>query len=296
MKLSIKPKDEFHHVLVFGPPKSGKTELAGELSIAYNLVWFDLEKGVATLYKLPEEQQARIEVIQLPDTRSYPIAIETCLKVVKGGPCNICEAHGKVDCAICKKNPEAQWVSVELNKLGKDTIVVFDSLTQLTNSGIAHITKGQPDDYKLQLDDWGNLGKLLDIFLSHIQNAPYHCVCISHETEVTMVDGKNKIVATAGTTNFSRNTAKYFGTVVYTDVQNGKHRVGSSTGYRNSILTGSRTGHVLEKDEKPSLLPIFRGEIPEPHAGSEQAAAVPGKVAEKRNISMAERIAAMKGK
>lgn len=263
MKLSARPKAQNHHILLFGPPKCGKTKLAGDLASDYNLIWFDLESGVDTLKQLPIEQQERVEVISLPDTRSYPIAIETMLKVIKGAKVEICEAHGKVGCPVCKKN-SAEFVTVELNTLPDDTIVVVDSVTQLTNSAIAFITKDKPDDYKLDYDDWGNLGKLMDIFLSHVQNAPFKIVCISHEIEVEMVDGKPKIVPTAGTRNFSRNSAKYFSEVVYMEVKNGKHRAGSSTSYANNILTGSRSGAVLEKVEKPSLVPIFKGEVVAP--------------------------------
>jgi hypothetical protein len=75
-----------------------------------------------------------------------------------------------------------------------------------------------------------------------------------------MVDGKPKIVPTAGTRNFSRNTAKYFDEVFYCEVRNKKHVVGSSTTYANNILTGSRSGQVTEGDSEASLLPIFTGE------------------------------------
>jgi len=75
-KLSQVAKSATHTVLVYGPPKVGKTELVGALSEEFNLLWFDLEKGAATLYKLPVEQQDKIELISLPDSRSYPIAIE----------------------------------------------------------------------------------------------------------------------------------------------------------------------------------------------------------------------------
>ena len=61
MKLSQKIASKSHRVLLFGPPKSGKTQLAGELSKEYNLLWFDLENGVDTLLKLPEEQKERIK-------------------------------------------------------------------------------------------------------------------------------------------------------------------------------------------------------------------------------------------
>ena len=265
MKLSQRTATKHHHILLFGPPKSGKSLLAGKLSSHKNLLWFDLEGGHNVLFQLPPEQQERIELIDLPDTRGYPIAIETMLKVIKGARVDICELHGKVNCSICKSKSNP-FVTVELNALDSDTVVVVDSLTQLTNSAIAHITKNQPEDYKLEYDDWGNLGKLMDTFLSYVQQAPFSIICISHETEVDMVDGKAKIVPTAGTRNFSRNTAKYFDEVFYCEVRNKKHVVGSSTTYANNILTGSRSGQVTEGDSEASLVPIFTGEriVPQP--------------------------------
>lgn len=263
MKLSNCKATTHHHILLFGPPKSGKSLLAGKLASHKKLLWFDLEGGHNVLFQLPPEQQENIELIDLPDTRGYPIAIETMLKVIKGNKVDICETHGKVSCSICKSK-SAPFITVELNTLDNDTVVVVDSLTQLTNSAIAHITKNQPEDYKLEYDDWGNLGKLMDTFLSYVQQAPFSIICISHETEVDMVDGKAKIVPTAGTRNFSRNTAKYFDEVFYCEVRNKKHVVGSSTTYANNILTGSRSGQVTEGDSEASLIPIFTGVRPAP--------------------------------
>jgi hypothetical protein len=259
MKLSKKSAVKSHRVLLFGPPKSGKTQLAGSIVLdpRFKLLVFDLENGSDTLLKLPPETHDRIEVISIPDTRGFPIAIETMLKVIKGGPVEVCELHGKVSCAICKSKL-LPTTTIELNSLGLDTVVVVDSLTQLTNSAIAHITKAQPDDYKMEFNDWANLGKLMDMFLSYVQQASYNIVCISHETEVEMEDGKSKLVPTAGTRNFSRNTAKYFDEVVYCEVKNKKHVAASSTTYANNVLTGSRTGNVLEsKPGEASLVSIF---------------------------------------
>jgi len=258
MKLSQKSAVKSHRVLVFGPPKSGKTELAGSVAEAFKVIIFDLENGVDTLLKLPVAWQDRVEVISIPDTRGFPIAIETMLKVIKGGPVDICEAHGKVGCMMCKKD-NLPSTHIELNTIGLDTIVIVDSLTQLTNSAIAHITKSQPEDYRLEYNDWANLGKLMDTFLSYVQQASFNIICISHETEVEMEDGKQKLVPTAGTKNFSRNTAKYFDEVVYCEVKNKKHIAASSTTYANNILTGSRTGNVLETQTgKASLVSIFQ--------------------------------------
>lgn len=265
MKLTALAQSPVQKVLVYGPPFTGKTTLAAELSKQFNILYIGMENGHSVFFKLPKEQQERVEIINLPDTRSYPIAIETVLKLVKGTKFSVCDLHGKIDCPICKataaKDPTAgTFTTVELNALGKEWIVIYDSLTQLTNSAISHITKNQPEDYKLQHDDWGNLGKLMDIFFSHIQQARYNVVCISHEAEAEMEDGKTKIVPVAGTRNFSRNVAKYFDHVIYAQVSNAKHTFTSMTTQTMNIVAGSRTGIDLKLTG--SLLPIFTGEIP----------------------------------
>ena len=263
MKLSQMKAQKTKRILVYGPPKSGKTELVGKLSEKFRILWFDLENGSDTLLKLPREEQERVEIIKLPDTRGYPIAIETCLKVIKGGEVTICDTHGKIGCAKCvdikikEFKDGATGTTLNLSEIGKDTVVVFDSLTQLTNSAIANITRNKPDDYKMTYDDWGNLGKVLDTFLSYVQNATFNVCCISHENAVEMQDGKEKLVPTAGTRNFSRNSAKYFGEVVYCEVVNKKHKFASSTIYKNNVLTGSRAGITLENSDDPKLTDLW---------------------------------------
>ena len=258
-KLSTLQSSRTHRVLLFGAPKSGKTQLAGELAEYYNLTWIDMENGHETLFKLPQEWQERIDLISLPDTRSYPIAIETCLKMVKGAV-SICEVHGRVGCMVCKREG-VEFNDVDLSNMRENEVVVFDSLTQLSNSAIANITKSQPDDNKLTYDDWANLGKLLDIFLSHIQQAGYNVIVISHETEAETEGKKKTLVPVGGTRNFSRNIAKYFDHVIYAERKNKKHVFASSTQYSTTILTGSRTGVEIERANKASLLTIFKPEL-----------------------------------
>lgn len=258
-KLSSKKASSTSSVMLFGGPFTGKSKLAGELSEYFDLIWVDMENGHEVLFELPAEWQERIDIIDLPDTRSYPIAIETCLKMIKGAV-SICEEHGKVGCMICKR-AGGETIDVDLPHLGSDKIAVFDSLTQLTNSAIAHITKKEADDYKLNYDDWAHLGKLLDIFLSHLQQARYNVIVISHEAECETEGKKKKLVPVGGTRNFSRNIAKYFDHVVYAEVKNKKHIFGSGTTYAPNILTGSRTNVGLENMDKPSLLPIFKPEL-----------------------------------
>jgi adenosyl cobinamide kinase/adenosyl cobinamide phosphate guanylyltransferase len=258
MKLTDKAPSTTHRVLIFGAPKSGKSQLASSLASQYNLLWFDLENGYGTLLKLPKDQQEKIELISIPDSKTFPIAIETMLKVVTGNECNICEEHGKVSCPICSKVESAKWSKVCLKELSSDTVVVIDSLSQLSNSAIAFITKGQPDDYKMEFSDWGNLRAIVEKFLSQIQQARYNIVCISHEEEVEMEDGRKKIVPVCGSSKSSRNTAKYFDHVLYCELKNKKHITASSTTYANNILTGSRTDIVMDQDVNPTLLSIFK--------------------------------------
>ncbi len=294
-KLTTKAASKTHRVIVFGAPKTGKSLLAGKLAEYYKIIWVDMENGHETLFQLPESWQENIELINIPDTRSFPVAIETCLKMVKGAV-SICEEHGKVACMVCKRaetdimkadnTADAHkdlFIDVDLPNLGHNHLVVFDSLTQLSNSAIAHITKSQPDDYKLNYDDWGNLGKLLDIFLSHIQQAGYNVIVISHETEAETEGKKKTLVPVGGTRNFSRNVAKYFDHVIYAERKNKKHVFASDTTYATNILTGSRTGARVEDqgDGEASLLPIFKPELfkvvegvkklPSPVAGKERA-------------------------
>jgi hypothetical protein len=276
-KLSAKKVSATHRVIVYGASFSGKSLLTGKLAEHYNLIWVDMEKGSGVLYQLPESYQERIEIVDLPDTRSYPIAIETMLKLVKG-PVAICEAHGKVGCMVCKRELASQlteestesekelayhksFIDVDVNSMDNDTILVIDTLTQLSNSAITNITKNQPDDYKLQHDDWGKLGKLLDIVLSHIQQASYNVVVISHENEVQTEGKKTTLAPTGGTRNFSRNITKYFTDVVYLERKNKKHVALSSTTGSTSVIAGSQTGVELEAMGEPSLLPIFKPEL-----------------------------------
>jgi DNA polymerase III delta prime subunit len=100
-QLSTTQESSAKHILVYGPPKSGKSLLVGKLAEHFNLIWFDLESGHDVLYQLPKSQQERIQLISIPDTSDYPIAIETCLKVIRGGPGWVCSEHGKVNCPRC---------------------------------------------------------------------------------------------------------------------------------------------------------------------------------------------------
>lgn len=256
MKLTDKAAIATHRVIVYGAPKTGKSLLIAKLAEHYKLNWFDNEQGWMVLKSLPVAWQERINLITIPDSRTYPIAAETWLKLIKGDAGSICDAHGKWNCPLCKKDG-SPVTEVHLNATQPDTINVFDGLTQFTNSLISHVTKTMPDDYKLQLDDWGNLKVLIDKFLSQVQAARYNVCCVTHEELVEFDDGKKRLVPSAGSAKSSMNTAKYFDDVIFAEVKNKKHTFGSGSTFAMNAVTGSRSGVEIEKSAVPSLLDIF---------------------------------------
>lgn len=254
---------EPQHVMVFGDSKTGKTELVGRLAEKFVLHVFDLENGYRTLLKLPPELKKNINIYSIPDTRSYPIAIETMLKVITGIEVKICILHGKIGCETCAKEGLPLHPPFCLRKLGPNEIFIVDSGTQLGNSAMSSICREKPDDYKPDWEDYRCQGSMLDRFLSNLQQGRYNAIVCTHTTTARMEDlQKTKLVPVMGTDNFSRNVAKYFDHVVFCDVGTGSHAFGSSTTYRPQILTGSRLDMAIEKFDTPKLLPFFTGEMP----------------------------------
>lgn len=238
-------------VMVYGPPKSGKTELVGQLAASHKLIWLDCEKGGKTLAKLPPELKKNIDYYRIYDTPDAPNAVDTCLRLVTGMAVTFCEEHGKVACGTCSSNKLAKWHTLELNKLDpSEYIVVFDSATQITSSAAAKTVKqfNLKPEAKFEFDHWAYQGALLRKFFEYIQNAKFNVVVISHESALKLEDGTDKIVPSAGTENFSRGVAKYFGHIIYCDVVNARHRQAAHTTAYNKILTGSRTDLVISKD------------------------------------------------
>lgn len=264
MKLTEYAPHAARKILVYGPPKVGKTELVGALAAAgFKLYWMDLEDGIKTL--LRAESAARgyldnIELIRIPDTQAYPIATNTIIKVVKGGAARICHDHGAIDCVKCKTKTDAIFTELDVNKFGSKDVIVIDSVSQLAQSVMNHIcrdhiAKGN-DDYRPDWEDWRKQGFLLDRIFGLIQAGKFNCVCISHEQMVEMEDKKKRIVPIGGTGNFSKTFAKYFDDVLYCEIVNGKYKVYSDASQAPSAVVGSRAGKKLTDGQ--GLVELFK--------------------------------------
>lgn len=246
MKLTDFKNSATVKLLVYGGPKSGKTSLVGKLADTKRLWWFDLESGISSLLKGGYNLD-NIEYFKLPDSQGYPIAVETILKVIKGGEQKICHAHGKVSCPMCK-TPDLYSV-IDVSKFTTNDVLVIDSVSQLSASIMNYILKDRlikDQDTKASFDDWAKSGLLLDRIFSILQNASFNTACISHESMVDLEDGRKKIVPIAGSSNVSKVFAKFFDEVVYTEILNKKFRAYSSADTCSvNAIVGSRSGLVL---------------------------------------------------
>lgn len=247
MKLSDIAPSSAVKILVFGPPKVGKTALVGKLAKTHKLWWLDLESGIKTLLNpaiLAPEYRGNINVINIPDHRNYPIAIDTVRAIFKGGLTKVCNLHGKVNCPICVKS-EGSFSEINLGTFTKEDVLVIDSLSQLALSAmnrgiIKELQKPDGDEYRKSFSDYAYQGALMENILSYIQVLNVNVVGIAHELEAENLEGREKIVPALGTRNFSLNASKYFDTVVYCTITNKQHRAFSDTTHSPSIISGSR--------------------------------------------------------
>lgn len=254
-----------HSILAYGPPKAGKTELIGtaaRIEEIERIFWFDIENGVETLLGmgLSDDELRKITIIKIADTRDDPIAIETMLKALTSKtPIQICETHGRVDCAACKRLGKAS-ITFLLSSLTHSDLIVIDSGSQLGDSALAAACIGQPNLYKPKLDEYGQVNKWLGDVMSVIQQCVNtNFIVATHEMCMEDDEGKEKFVPLMGSRAFSIKCAKYFGTVIYVHKKLNKHVAGSSSVYLGNRLTGSRVRAVIENDAKPDMRTILIG-------------------------------------
>lgn len=246
----------YHRALIVGLSGSGKSTLAAQLASNFKLHWIGIENALDTLLKLPPEMQENVEVYNIPDSAAFPVAADTLMTLFKAGVARICDIHGKVECAVCKKEGNA-FSTLDLRNLTQNDIVILDSGTQLSHSILAHTMRNKSVDTKPERDDWGALRKYTEFFGSQFQAAQFNLVVICHAIEATMEDGRTKLVPNFGSQAMSAEFGKFFSDIIYTDVKNRKHIANSDSTFSNTVLTKSRTDFRIEAYDPPSLVPLF---------------------------------------
>lgn len=251
-------------VILYGAPKSGKSILAAGLAEHFNLLWLDIENGSSVIFNekfVKPEWLDNIELIKIPDWKKNPVGIEYTMKLFSGQVLDICDAHGKANCATCNRDEEATSTKVDLMSLDPSKwIVVLDSLTQVTRSAQAYITNKQlgGKDSKFEFDHWRLQNTYIDIVLDCIQAGLFNCVAITHEQGIDQSDGTEKITPSASTKNYARTIAKNFGHAVHVKQAGSRHVVFSNSTDDPKAVTGSRLEVDVAKDGlaaifKPSL-------------------------------------------
>ena len=256
-----------HSILLYGPPKTGKTQLVGtaaKIKEFDRIIWVDLENGSETLLHmgLTEAELDKIELIRIPDTRETPRGCETILKMFSSKEdIKICHSHGKVNCVEAECKSSDAYTVFNLRKLTHKDLLVIDSGSQLGDSSLSMACVGKPVEFKPGWDEYGLSNKWLGDILSVIQQATFtNFVVITHEMiteeEVNGVK-RDKIFPLMGTKAFCSKVSKYFGTVVYVEIKLGKHAAGSSTTYKANHVTGSRVNVKIESSKELSMRAIF---------------------------------------
>ena len=253
------------HVIVAGDPKTGKSTLAAKLAEAgFKLLWFSLDGGHTIISKLSQKAKENIEIVVFPDTMNFPVAIKSMRDILRGGSHNICDSHGQINCALCKKS-EASFSVIDLDKIINDPvntwIVVIDQISQLADSAENYVRKAAKlsEDEKFEYAHFAHWMNIMKEVMSALQVAPYNVLALAHLVESEMEDGKKKLVPMVGSSVFSRKVGGYFDHVVYLEVGNMQHKAGSSSVYSGKALTGSRTDIKIEAMKEMSLVPFFDG-------------------------------------
>lgn len=263
-------------LLIYGPPKMGKTRLAATIAkVPYiqKIAFFDLENGYETLVTmvkdglLTDEQAKKITIYAIPDTVQVPMAFETIMKCLTVRQEHIiCELHGKISCVDCAiKNEKGQVDKLtgqvfDIRTFGKEDVVILDTASQLAHSTLSYYLLGKPAGYKAGWDEYGPQGRDLNNALCIVQRARTNFIVTAHELGIEFKENDEeheKIYPLIGTKNFSRTAAKYFSHVAYMHKHLGLHKGGTSSTYREDLVTGSRGGWKLEQTKDLDLSKLF---------------------------------------
>jgi hypothetical protein len=149
---------------------------------------------------------------------------------------------------------------------------VLDSGTQVASSILSYATKGWTYDQKPSWDEWGMMTRMLTDILQVVQAARQcNFIVVTHTLILEEKDVDKKLVETQtaenlysgiyplmGTKPFSIGVPKYFGHIIYANMSMRKHMAGSSTGYKQDVISGSRSGMRIEDAKAgPDLSSVF---------------------------------------
>lgn len=203
----LEDKDMLLRELVYGPAKSKKTWWVGKAAEAgYNVLLLDGDDGWHILTQIKPEARKRIQVMDLNDDLNKVNFSTFMARLLKTGTIVWDEEKKK----SAKLNPNANCVSIDLNKMGKHDLLVVDSWTALIKSLMwQYAIENTIDLSEADKSDWdfyGWGGRLALWMLDRLASLNCHLVVIAHATiyEKRSKDGKKvisqkrQIISTSG--------------------------------------------------------------------------------------------------
>ena len=282
-RIKLERKVNNSTLLIYGPPKTGKTRLAGTIAQVPNIgriVWADLEQGVVTLPfalaadgtpLLTDEELGRIEVLSIGDTllpskgarekagmtsvMAVPRAAEVMLKMCTSTiPLHFDNEQNK----LVPKATE-NTISFHLRGMQPNDVLVIDSGSQLANSLFALQELANPE-YKDPRKYWASFYQDANTLMSAIQasHAIVIMICHSQETEPDAELAKrSETLPTFGSVNYSRNVGKYFSTVVHLYLDKRVFKSLSNPITKANVQGGSRYNVDTSRIENPTMADIL---------------------------------------
>lgn len=260
-------------VLLYGPPKSGKTARAAQLAEHFKLLWLDIENGASVLFNekvVNPDLLDNIELYSIPDYKGKPLGIEYTMRLFKGETLMLCDKHSVNNCPECRlynnanKDNPIEIHKVNLHELDvNEWVVVVDSITQLTRSAASLITQKQlgGNEGKFEFDHWRLQNTYIDIVMDMAQAGLFNVVCITHEQGIDQADGTEKITPSGSTKNYARTIAKNFSSVIYCHQTGTIHKISAQTSDAPKAVTGTRLNVNVERD---GLAAIFKPSLRQP--------------------------------
>lgn len=170
-------------LLMYGPPKSRKTWLAGTAAEAgYNVLLLDTENGAGILRQLSPAAQARIYRIDVSDDGKRAVAAEFVTRFCRAEKFNWDETNRKY-VARCPEG--ATCITIDKSRFNLNTVVILDSYSALcwsvayrycleNNIDLSDASKTEWEGYR-----WA--GQLLTWMITQLVNLPCHFILVGHQ-------------------------------------------------------------------------------------------------------------------